>query len=110
MFFSVIIAIIYLVVIQFKRKEAAQGIKSALNKKSVIIMISYACMILISETLSLKCSGILPLSIQAPISFALPIITTAVIDYFVYKVRINKLNVIQLLFASLCCASFMLDG
>ncbi len=110
MLFSVIIATVYLIIFQLKSKETAKDIKSALNKKSVIIMFSYACMILVSEILMLKCSGILPLGIQAPIAFASPIITTAVIDYYVYKIRINITNVLQLVFASLCCISFMLDG
>ncbi len=103
---TVAITSIWLICINIKNKAVFQNIKSTITRKSFTIMICYAGLFLASELLALLCSGILPLVIQAPISFCVPIITTAIIDYLVYKVKLTKLNFIQIIFALLCCFCF----
>ncbi len=109
MLFSVVAASLCLLLMNIAGGHVTKDIKSALNKKSIIIMAAYAVLFFVSEILALKCTGLIPLIIQAPVTFSIPIIVTAVIDYAVYKVKPEKGNIIQMIFAFLCCISFIIE-
>ncbi len=109
MLFSAIITALYLLLKAFLGNSVFPTLKSTLNKKSIILMISYSILFFVSEILALKCTGLIPLIIQAPITFSVPIITTALIDYAIYKVKLQKYNYVQMLFAFLSCISFILE-
>lgn len=109
MLLTAIMTTMCLLIIGLKNKKAFADMRSAFSKHSIAVIICYALLFFSSELLSLLCSGMIPLVMQAPMAFCVPIITTAVIDYVVYKVKLTKLTVIQMVFAALCCIGFVLD-
>ena len=84
------------------------GLSTTLSKKSLLIMIAYAVLIFTSDKLSITCAGMVPLIFQAPVEFCVPIIVIAIIDYLIYREKLNKRQWIQLVMAFLSCGCFMI--
>ncbi len=106
---SAVLTFLCLAVMSLKNKKVWISVKSTVNKRSVFLMLTYAALFFLSECLALKCSGMIPLIMQAPITFCIPILTTAGIDYVVYKEKLNKVSLWQMIFACLCCISFIME-
>ena len=83
-------------------------LRTTLSKKSLLIMIAYAVLIFTSDKLSITCAGMVPLIFQAPVEFCVPIIVIAIIDYLIYREKLNRRQWIQLLMAFLSCGCFMI--
>ncbi len=107
MFFTVLLTLLVLVFMAIKNRSVIGELRRTITLRSVALMIGYAILFLGSEVIALKCAGLIPLIMQAPISFCIPIITTAAMDYIVYKTKLNKSGVLQIVFACLCCACFI---
>ena len=76
--------------------------------KSILIIIGYAVLAFMSDKLSLTCSGMVPLIFQAPVEFCVPIVVIAIIDFIIYREKLGKRQLVQLLTAFLSCGFFMI--
>lgn len=83
-------------------------LKRTMSIKSMLIMVGYAVLIFMSDKLSITCAGMVPLIFQAPVEFCVPIIVIAVMDYLIYREKLNKRQFVQLAAAFLSCICFML--
>lgn len=92
-----------------KNKNTFQTeLKNSLSKTSVFIIIGYAILNFVSDKLSLTCSGMVPLIFQAPVEFCVPILVIALIDFIIYREKLNKRQLIQLATAFLSCGCFLI--
>ena len=99
--------IIFLILYLLKKKKNITE-KAIINKKSYWCIFLYALTSLISELVGLKCTTILPLYIQAPLSFSLPVIFTIVLDAIFFKVKIDLMNIIKILLAISASVMFVI--
>lgn len=83
-------------------------LKNSLSKTSIFIMIGYAVLNFVSDKLSLTCSGMVPLIFQAPVEFCVPILVIALIDFIIYREKLTKRQLIQLLTAFFSCGCFLI--
>lgn len=83
-------------------------IKGTMTFKSILIIIGYAILAFMSDKLSLTCSGMVPLIFQAPVEFCVPIVVIAIIDFIIYREKLNKRQLVQILTAFLSCGFFMI--
>ncbi len=106
---SVLLMLVALVLPVFRNPDAfKKEIKSTMSPKSILIIIGYAILAFTSDKLSLTCSGMVPLIFQAPVEFCVPIVVIAIIDFIIYREKLNKRQLIQLLTAFLSCGFFMI--
>ena len=71
-------------------------------------MLSYAALAVLSERLSISCAGIVPLVFQAPVSFCVSIIVVSALDIVIYREKLSKIEILQIIFAVICNIMFML--
>ena len=91
------------------KKSVKNNVRPKVFKKENIFFISaYAILFVLSEFLALKCVSLVPLTFQAPISFCIPIIVTAVLERILYKIKIEKKEYIQLTAAIASCICFVI--
>ena len=95
--FGVLIGLLTFVCLCIFRKEkrAFSHIKEVRGRGYFLILL-YALFICASEALTLNATSIIPLSIQAPLSFALAIISVTILDCLFYKTRIKTPQLIQM--------------
>ena len=86
-----------------------EEIKPVARVKNLGIIFLYAILYFASDLLSLNCAGMIPLIIQAPVSFCLPIIVVAIMDYVLYREKLTKRNVLQVVLAFVCCICFVIE-
>lgn len=91
-----------------KDKFVTEG-KKIVCKKNMVIIFLYAVLFFSSDLLNLRCAGVLPLIIQAPVSFCVPVVVVAILDYMIYGEKLNKKNLVQIIFAIACCLCFVLE-
>ena len=56
----------------------------------------YGVTFFLSEFFSLETTSLLPIVIQAPLSFAVSVIIVALADYLIYKQKLTKIQLIQI--------------
>ncbi len=106
---SAILTGIAMIVPFMKNKNVFQTeLKNSLSKTSIFIIVGYAVLNFVSDKLSLTCSGMVPLIFQAPVEFCVPILVIALIDFIIYREKLNKRQLIQLLTAFLSCGCFLI--
>ena len=101
----IIIAAVYLLV---NKVESKVGYSKVFNSKSIVFVIVYAVLFFASELLAVKCAGLLPITVNAPISFSVPILVIGIIDFLLYKVIPSKKNLLQMALALMCSLCFVL--
>lgn len=74
---------------------------------AVLTAVVYAVAFFLSDSFSMKCTALIPLTIQAPLSFCLPILCTAILEYIVYRQKLYKYDFLQITFAVLCSICFV---
>ncbi len=89
------------------RKSHAEN-KVTLKGKSVWFAVGYAALFFTSEFLGLQCASMVPLTFQAPVSFCIPILVTAILERILYNTKIEKKEWFQLLFAATACICFVI--
>lgn len=105
---AVLSAVIFAVTVIVKRRSQPVEIKSLVLPKSWWCVGCYAVLFCVSELLALVCTTQLPLFIQAPLSFSLPILFVVLADRIIYKEKITKLNVIKIVLAVVASVMFVL--
>ena len=104
---AIVSALIIAILLLAKKMPVKQTVMPIFNKKTLLIAIGYAALFFIAEFLGIKCAGMIPLIIQAPISFCIPIIITAILDYVLYREKLSRMNVYQIIASLLCAACFI---
>lgn len=109
MLMSAVASAIILVIIlgTTKRHPAKNMLTNVRAPAAVFSALAYAVAYFISDSFSIRCTVLIPLTIQAPLSFCLPILCTAILEYVIYKHTLHKYDYLQILFASLCSVCFV---
>lgn len=106
---SAILAAIGILFVFLNNKDGfQQEMKNALSVVSILIIAGYAVLNFVSDKLSLTCSGMVPLIFQAPVEFCVPILVIALIDFIIYREKLTKRQMIQLVTAFLSCGCFLI--
>ena len=99
LFFSVILSLIVIsIFIIFKRKYLDE-IRECIGYKPILNSCLYGLIFMLAEFCALLNTSILPITIQAPLSFAFSVILIAFVDYFIYKQKLNPIQIIEIILA-----------
>lgn len=91
-----------------KNTTPAHGtLVNSFTPAAILIALVYAAAFFISDSFSMKCTTLVPLTIQAPLSFCLPILFTAILEYIVYKQKLTIYDLLQILSAASCSICFV---
>lgn len=82
-----------------KKKETAEAIKTSCNWKTFVNITLYTGFFVLGEVLSIKCTEMIPVIIQAPLSFAFEVLVLTAMDYLAFKEKLSKVNVYQVILA-----------
>lgn len=90
------------------RKTASRAMLQKARRPAVLLTAAvYAAAFYLSDSFSMKCTALIPLTIQAPLSFCLPILCTAALEYFIYRQKLEKYDLLQIVFAIFCSVCFV---
>lgn len=110
MLISAALLAVVLVILLFKnRKQFLGEAKQVATAKNMGIILLYAILFFASDLLSINCAGMIPLIIQAPVSFCVPVIVVAILDYILYREKLTKRNLLQMAAALVCCICFVVE-
>ena len=107
LFFCVILCSVALGVLFIANKKNGErfAVKEYVTGKNLACSMAYGVVFFLSEFFALTTTSILPIVIQAPLSFATSVILVAVADYLIYKQKLTKIQFIQMglaLVAGIC--------
>jgi len=100
---SVVLLAVLLVGVIKVGRQTRGGSGKRMSGSNIILILLYALLFLTSDALSLKCAGMVPLVFQGPISFCVPIIVIALIDRFIFGVKLDRIKKIQMIMAFISC-------
>lgn len=83
-------------------------IRKLLGRKALWPIVTYAVLFFLADYLAINCTSMIPLTVQAPLSFCLTILGTAMLEFVIYKQTFNKKDYVQMVFALLCSVCFVL--
>ena len=109
----VVLCILILGVVAFleKRKGIMKNVEKKnqkINYKPVLCALGYGVLSITSEFFAITTTSLLPIVIQAPLSFAVSVIIVAIVDYLIYKQKLTKIQLIQMGLAIVCAVCFAL--
>jgi hypothetical protein len=98
LFFCVLLCAVSLGVfcLHSKAKEKTVGLAKCVSIRSLICTILYGVLFFGAEFCALTTTSLLPIVIQAPLSFAMNVIIVALADYLIYKQKLTKIQLIQI--------------
>ena len=98
LFFCVLIcfAVLGALYVLDKKKGKAFTIKHCVTGKPLLLSYAYGITFFFAEFCALTTTTILPIVIQAPLSFAIGVIIVAIVDYVIYKQKLTKIQLIQI--------------
>ena len=76
--------------------------------KQLLLIVAYSVAAVLSEVSSYNCTSLIPIIVQAPLSFTIEILLTGVADYVMFKAVPDKIQVVQMLLAVICSVCFVL--
>ena len=76
--------------------------------KPLVCSLIYGVIFFCAEFCALTTTSILPIVIQAPLSFAMNVVIVAIVDYLIYKQKLTKIQLIQIALAILSGVCFAL--
>lgn len=105
MFISAIASLILFLCVG-RKKTVSGECQKLISKPAIVASVLYAVFFFAADSLAIHCTTRIPLTIQAPLSFCLPIIFTAILEFTVYRQKLRKDDYVQMLFAILCSICF----
>lgn len=110
LFFCVLICLLVLTILFWvdKKKKRLLEIKKYVSGKALVLSIVYGVVFFLSEFCALTTTSILPIVIQAPLSFAMNVVMVAIVDYLLYKQKLTKIQLIQIGLAIISGICFVL--
>lgn len=89
-----------------KRLQTKSVLKNSLNKISIGCIAFYSLVFILSEWCALYVTSLLPIVIQAPLSFVAGLVIVLLFDWIFYKEKISKINFIQSILSVGCVILF----
>lgn len=89
-------------------KKGTLEVKKSISKNGLLLMLGYGVLTLVSERCALLCAGMVPLVFQAPVSFCVSIIVVSLLEFVIYKEKISKVELLQIIFAIICNIMFVI--
>lgn len=110
LFLTFIICMVLYSIISLVTKNKQNQVKdnAYLSKKPFLCSVIYGVVLIASEFFGLTVTTLLPIVIQAPLSFAMVVVLVAIVDYFVYKVKPTKIQIGQMILAVISAVLFAL--
>ena len=102
-------AVVLLILLVKNTGKVVQETRQIINAKNLGIILLNAVLFFASDLLSINCAGMIPLIIQAPVSFCVPVIVVALLDYILYREKLTKRNLLQMAAALVCCICFVVE-
>ena len=76
--------------------------------KQLLLIAAYSIVAVLSEVSSYNCTSLIPIIVQAPLSFTIEIVLTGVADYVMFKAVPDKIQIVQMALAVICSVCFVL--
>lgn len=76
--------------------------------KQLLLIAAYSIVAVLSEVSSYNCTSLIPIIVQAPLSFTIEIVLTGVADYVMFKAVPDKIQIAQMALAVICSVCFVL--
>lgn len=76
--------------------------------KQLLLIVAYSVAAVLSEVSSYNCTSLIPIIVQAPLSFTIEIVLTGVADYVMFKAVPDKIQIVQMVLAVICSVCFVL--
>lgn len=98
LFFCVLLCAISLGIISLhsKAKKESVSLAKCISARPLICTLLYGGLFFGAEFCALTTTSLLPIVIQAPLSFAMNVIIVALADYLIYKQKLTKIQLIQI--------------
>ena len=98
LFFCVLICGLVLTILYLisKKKNTEFSIGGNVKGKPLICSLIYGVVFFFAEFCALRTTSILPIVIQAPLSFAMNVVIVAIVDYLVYKQKLTIVQFVQI--------------
>ena len=110
LFFCVLLCGIVLGVLFVLDKKQGKrfGVKECLSRKPLVCSLLYGTFFFGAEFCALTTTSLLPIVIQAPLSFAVNVVIVAIVDRLIYKQNLSKIQLLQIALAIICGVLFAL--
>ena len=110
LFFSVLLCTLALVCSSLVRKKKGErvSVKECVKTKPFLCTLAYGVVFSMAEFCALTTTSLLPIVIQAPLSFAVNVVIVAIVDYLIYKQKLTKIQLCQICLAILSGICFAL--
>lgn len=89
-------------------KQTAEAGNKRMDFKPALCALGYGVLSISSEFCAITTTSLLPIVIQAPLSFAISVIIVAIVDYLIYKQKLTKIQFVQMGLAIICAVCFAL--
>lgn len=108
-FFCVLLSLVGLAVLRLFRGRLAAGEgRDTFRISHLICAVGYGAIFSVNEFCALTATSILPIVIQAPLSFAVNLVVVAAADYFIYRQKLTGIQLVQVTLAILSGVCFAL--
>ena len=91
-----------------KTKGERVAVKECLGGKPLVCSLLYGTFFFGAEFCALTTTSLLPIVIQAPLSFAVNVVIVAIVDWSIYKQKLSKIQLLQIALAIVCGVLFAL--
>ena len=113
LFLCVVLCVLILgvLVLYEKWKGLARSVaykNQKIDVKPALCALGYGVLSIASEFCAITTTSLLPIVIQAPLSFAVSVIIVAIVDYLIYKQKLTKIQLAQMVMAIGCAVCFAL--
>lgn len=105
---TVLCGAILLVLWLTRKNKGESAVKTTFKAKPLVFTLIYGAVFMLAEFFSLTTTSILPIVIQAPLSFAVEVVIVAIFDFFVYKQKLTKIQIAQIVLAIVSGVCFAL--
>ena len=101
LFFCVVLCALVLLALYIVSKNKSENfhLKTYLTGKPLACILFYGIVFFCSEFCALTTTSILPIVIQAPLGFAMNVVIVALADYLIYKQKLTKVQLLQIILA-----------
>ena len=97
LFFCLVICLVALAILfAVNKKKTGCNLKECVTRKTLVCSIVYGVVFFFSEFCALTTTSLLPIVIQAPLSFAMNVVMVAIVDYLIYKQKLTKIQLVQM--------------
>ena len=82
-----------------KRGEKQEKVRDSVSRVTLVLIALYALFFVMGELMSLVNTTMMPIIIQAPLSFAIPVIILTVSECLIYRMRVTRGMILKMVLA-----------